>query len=528
MQKLADDKINHVVQKAEELVHIPLCQKGKPWQIHGSKGQIAATTGHLARGIVDIAHDAGAAAHVGHLGIVVPRTVVLKVEGSVEVGEIREKALCGHTHGQLEEIVIGILGIVADTLLHLEDLHRENGCLTAAKAAFRCQKELARHHTAFRTCVCAVVDGGEGYLCTSPGVHGVQIVDERLHGLVGVALRAAQGCLFRVGGQGLALLGIHGGGPFLGKELQGHADALCEIRQGQHVHRLYVGNYLGSEVCSALVIRIFLDLDPGCHGVRVGLAEGLGNAWSHGKVEVGYGLAAVHLVLVGLDDDTGKGRTGNDVLRGAQMAVAGGKAVGKKLQGIDLAAGLSKQIEVLVVDVDVARDVGSGNVRGQHMVVAEILGSLGAVFEHGAHGAVAVHVGVLALHVHCVGRGEGKRVVDAHERTLHIAAAGVIRTVEDIGLGCGRKAELNQGVFHQILHVFHCHCVLFRIKLFDHLVGHKFDVLIRHDALALRHIVGSAVNGSTDLAAVKGNHLPITFSNGLWDHDNSLNYAIIH
>ena len=41
------------------------------------------------------------------------------------------------------------------------------------------------HHPALGGGVHAVVDGGKGHLRAGPGMHGVQVVNQRLHGLIG-------------------------------------------------------------------------------------------------------------------------------------------------------------------------------------------------------------------------------------------------------------------------------------------------------------------------------------------------------
>ena len=73
-----------------------------------------------------IAHHPGAAAHIGDFGVVIPLLVILQVEGGVDEAEVGEQPLGRRLDGQLEQVVVGIAGVVVDPFLHLEDLHREN------------------------------------------------------------------------------------------------------------------------------------------------------------------------------------------------------------------------------------------------------------------------------------------------------------------------------------------------------------------------------------------------------------------
>ena len=61
--------------------------------------------------------------------------------------------------------------------------------VTVLEGAVRGQQHTADYQPPLRRGVGAVVDGAEGNLRARAGVHGVQIVHQRLHGLVGVALR---------------------------------------------------------------------------------------------------------------------------------------------------------------------------------------------------------------------------------------------------------------------------------------------------------------------------------------------------
>jgi len=77
--------------------------------------------------------DACAAAHGCDFGIWIAWLVVLKVEWSVNKGEVREETLAGNFHAALEEIVVWITWIVVDTFLNLEDRDWEDWCFMMAK-----------------------------------------------------------------------------------------------------------------------------------------------------------------------------------------------------------------------------------------------------------------------------------------------------------------------------------------------------------------------------------------------------------
>ena len=57
--------------------------------------------------------------------------------------------------------------------------------LAVAKARLGGQKDVAHDHAALGRGIHAVVDGGEGHLRARAAVHGVEVMDKRLHGLIG-------------------------------------------------------------------------------------------------------------------------------------------------------------------------------------------------------------------------------------------------------------------------------------------------------------------------------------------------------
>ena len=304
-------------------------------QVDRGEGQIAAAVGDLAGRVNDVGHDARAAAHVAGLGLRMAGLVVFQVERRVEEREVREHALRGHAARQLEQVVVRVALIVVDALLDLEDVDWENRGLAVAEAGLGREQQLLHDQTALGRGIRAVVERGERDLCACTGVHGVEIVHERLHRLIG------------------ALAGLLVG--VLAGELHAFRDRLFIEALGKHLrHRLVIAvvacearplaglllDALGQLSCIHLIVVVLAE-----HLERLGkvaaeqLAEGLAHAGRHGVIEVRNRLAAVLVVLVGLDGDARQSCIGADVVRLAQEAVTGRKTVAEQLEQIDLAAG---------------------------------------------------------------------------------------------------------------------------------------------------------------------------------------------
>ena len=61
----------------------------------------------------------------------------------------------------------------------------ENGRLAPAQARFRRQHDASHHQPALGGSIRAVVDGGERRLRAGAAVHGIEVVHQALHGLIG-------------------------------------------------------------------------------------------------------------------------------------------------------------------------------------------------------------------------------------------------------------------------------------------------------------------------------------------------------
>ena len=219
------------------------------------------------------------------------------------------------------------------------------------------------------------------------------------HGLVGGLVRLPPSCLG----------GVAGG--FLGLLLGDLLEAVFPLMAGQVVHKL-PGKFLGlvhvdplpqvllhvvHQGLHLVVRHAFFQLNKLNQSLKIFLGIGLIHALGHGVIEVGHALAAVHLVLVGLNGNAGQGRIAGDGVGLPQIAVACGEAVVEQLDQVDLAAGLRQGVEILVVDVNLPLGMGLGDVGRDDVLVVKALSAFGAVLEHGAHGGVGVDVGVLPL-----------------------------------------------------------------------------------------------------------------------------------
>ena len=185
LQQLLHAEIQHPVQPLEEDVQIPPGLDGQPGQVDGGEGQVAPAVADLPAGIVHVADDPGTAAHIGDFGLRVAGPVVLQVEGRVEEGKIGEQPLGAYPAGQLEQIIVGLSGIIVDAFLYLKDMNGENRSFSIAQAGFCGKQNIPNHHAALGSGIHAVINGAERDLSARPGMHSVQVVDESLHRLVG-------------------------------------------------------------------------------------------------------------------------------------------------------------------------------------------------------------------------------------------------------------------------------------------------------------------------------------------------------
>ena len=189
LEQLADDKVEHLIKAAEKGLAVAACQNGEPRQIDGCEGKVAAPRRDLAGGIVGIRHHTRAAAHIGDLRFGMALFVILQVERGILEREVREQALGAAAAGQAEQVVVWLTLVEIHAVFHTEDLNGEDRRLTAAKPGLRSEQQAFHHKTALRRGIHAIVDGGKRRLRAGAGLHGVQIVDKRFHGLIRRAVR---------------------------------------------------------------------------------------------------------------------------------------------------------------------------------------------------------------------------------------------------------------------------------------------------------------------------------------------------
>ena len=185
-------------------------------------------------------------------------------------------------------------------------MNGENRCFAVAETCFLRKKNVLDYHLTFGRSICAVVDGAEGRLRTCTAVHGVKVMNQRLHRLIGCAVGFVYGKLAAVF---LYLCGF----------LQALADKLSKIRQFLCAKFVFVRQYRYKSVLSQLVhICVYLFGDAfkisACRFkayrtdniLAVKLLIGLFDAICHCVVKVWDRLTAVLVVLVRLDRNAGK------------------------------------------------------------------------------------------------------------------------------------------------------------------------------------------------------------------------------
>jgi len=208
--KLADHERQLGVEQIEEQIDVALGADGKAWKIDGREGEVATTGNDLIVRVEHVRHDARAAAHVADLGFG-STLVVLDVERRVLEAEVREQPLGGAVHRKLEQIVVRIAWIVVDAFLDTEDLNREDRRLAMAETILGREQRVLDDHAALSARIHSVIHRAERRLRARTAVHGVQVVDERLHGLEGRTIGVICGLLLRILANLLRRLLVHAG-----------------------------------------------------------------------------------------------------------------------------------------------------------------------------------------------------------------------------------------------------------------------------------------------------------------------------
>ena len=225
----------------------------------------------------------------------------------------------------------------------------ENGRFAVAESRIFGQKGVLDDHAAFGRGVRAVVDGAEGHLRAGAAVHGVQVVQQPFHGLVGVSVRLGDGLFDDMVGFGRRQAPgerfAHEGEPFL-------------IEDGTEGGVFPGGEGIGAQGALHFAAEILGGVAHVEGKVDV-LDEAAGHAGSEAVFKVGNALPAVLIVLVGLNGDAGQGACALNAVGLAQKAVTGVEAAVEQLLDVDLAAGRGQRQEIEVVNMDVAFLVGA-------------------------------------------------------------------------------------------------------------------------------------------------------------------------
>ena len=372
-EQLADDEVDLAVEILKEPFDAPVAADRDPGEVDRGEGEVAAAEHHLAVRVIGIGHYAGTAAHIRHLGVRLPLTVVFEVEGGVNKGEVGEQPLGADPAGQLEQVVVRLPFVVVDAVLDLEDVDGEDGGFAVAQPRFGGQQHVFDHHPPLRRGVQSVVDRAEGDLRAGAGMHGVEVMYKRLHGLVGGAVGFGHGTL---ADEFLNLARKRRVAQPFGQHAGFRLAVAVAVRQVRLRPALAGGGVHDRLGVGLAVCRIGQQLQRAGQVLPVDAAVGFGHPLGHRVVKVRHALPAVLVVLVGLDGDAGQRRIAGDVVRLPQEAMAGGKAAFKQPVQVDLAAGGGQGEEIQVVDVDIPVAVGLGVFGVEHKHFVELLGAL--------------------------------------------------------------------------------------------------------------------------------------------------------
>ena len=392
MKNVIVTELNVVIEESKKLFDVAVGFEGELGQIDGNEGEVAARAGLF--GAVEIGHHARSTAHRCDARVIIAGLIILKIIRRVDVDEIGEEAARADAAGLNEEVVIGVGGIVIDARLQLKDADGENGRFAVAEPGVDGVKDFAGGEAPFGGSIHAVIDRTEGDLSAGARVECIEIMNERLHGLMSFLLDvlasaainffrqifAADDLLDRVDSRRIIIFGVA---------------ATVEI------------NFIG--------VENFIDVDGGALELGADcLNERLTNALGHGVIESVNGLPAEHIILIGLDCDASERGVGADRIGLAEEAVTGGEAAVEEFQEIDLAAIESDQRKILIVDMNEIIAVGVDEALGEDVIIDEKLCALGAELEHDAHRRVCIDIGVIALEIDVLGVGEEDISIDFH------------------------------------------------------------------------------------------------------------------
>ena len=376
--------------------------------------------------------------------------IILKVIRSIYEGEVREKAFCAYAAGKLEKVIVGVAGVIVDALFDFKNVNREDRGFSVAKAGFGCKQYVFNNKSAFRAGIGSVVDGAERNLGARSGMHGVKVMNKRFHSLESRAVdfffRTFKGkclCFFRKFRT-----------VFFGKKFQFCGFVFFAVLKfGPFAAGFYcfIHNAFCNTVAAFFVCKKF---QCAAHILAIDFFIAFRNAGCHSVIKVRNALAAVLVVLVGLNGNAGQSRIACDILRFAKMAVAGIETVFKKFKNIYLAAGGGKGKKIQIVNMDISVMVGSGVAGIKNIHFVKLLCGLAAVFKHGTHGGIAVDVRVFAFNVVFFCGLESKAFQSLHQAGVHFAHFVAVCAVKNIAFCGAGMAGFYQHFFNHVLNMF--------------------------------------------------------------------------
>ena len=173
------------------------------------------------------------------------------------------------------------------------------------------------------------------------------------------------------------------------------------------------------------------------------------------------------------------------------------------------------------MDIALAVRLGMRRIEDKHLI--ELLGTLGAVLEHGAHRGITVDVGVLSLDV-VLERGlERQILVHLHQTGVHLTHAGALVAVQDVLLGRAGMSAFDQNLLNSVLHLFNGGSFGS-----SSLLQRFFDLLcqlLRHIVVLTAGCLCCAENCICDLVDLKGSHAPVPLDDLLNHKEKSLSHT---
>ena len=105
------------------------------------------------------------------------------------------------------------------------------------------------------------------------------------------------------------------------------------------------------------------------------------------------------------------------------------------------------------MDIPFPVGLGMGGVQDIHLI--KLLRALGTILQHGAHGGIAVNIGVFTLNIVVLGGLERQILVYFHQTGIHFAVTGAVGAVKDIFLRRAGMAAFDQHALYHVLDVLH-------------------------------------------------------------------------